>query len=123
MAATENLSLAGHKLLILMPFDPALEYISDLENAFTDLEVSWHKTNISGYVDFSPYKDITILCTHSIFPTPAQAPNLKFIQLSSAGANHCHDNPLYKNPAITFCTANGVHPSVSLHVRNLLIKS
>jgi len=45
------------------------------------------------------------------FPTPAQVPNLQFVQLYSAGVNHLIDSPLWKwkLDEVKWCSASGVH--------------
>ena len=45
------------------------------------------------------------------FPMPEQVPNLELVQLSSAGANHLIDHPLWKwRPKdVKWCSASGVH--------------
>ena len=45
------------------------------------------------------------------FPNPEQVPNLEFVQLFSAGANHLFDHPLWKwkPDEVKWCSASGVH--------------
>lgn len=45
------------------------------------------------------------------FPTPEQVPNLEFVQLFSAGANHLKDHPLFKwrQDEVKWGSASGVH--------------
>jgi phosphoglycerate dehydrogenase-like enzyme len=53
------------------------------------------------------------------FPTPEQVPNLRLVQLFSAGANHLSDLPLWKwkSDQVKWCSASGVHgPIVAEYV-------
>jgi len=44
------------------------------------------------------------------FPRPEQVPNLKYVQIFSAGSNHLHNNPLWKHEDdVIWCSASGVH--------------
>jgi phosphoglycerate dehydrogenase-like enzyme len=44
------------------------------------------------------------------FPRPEQVPNLKYVQIFSAGSNHLHGDPLWKHEDdVTWCSASGVH--------------
>ncbi|GLV56742.1 3-phosphoglycerate dehydrogenase [Dictyobacter sp. S3.2.2.5] len=54
------------------------------------------------------WKNVEILFTLGAFPTPEQAPNLRWVQLYSAGANQAFTGPLAKSNAI-ITTASGVH--------------
>lgn len=54
------------------------------------------------------WREVEILFTLNTFPTPEQAPNLRWVQLYSAGADQVFDGPLTKADAIV-TTASGVH--------------
>src|SRR5262245_21490533 len=54
------------------------------------------------------WREVEIICTYNILPTPEQAPRLSWVQLHSAGANHVLANPLLER-GVTFTTASGVH--------------
>ena len=57
-------------------------------------------------------KDVTVILTWRTFPKSKEiCPKLKYIQLSSAGANHVLEHPLFtEESGVEFCTARGVHP-------------
>lgn len=55
------------------------------------------------------YKEVTILLTSDLLPLPGQAPNLKLVQLFSAGFDHLVEDPLFTGSDVAFATANGVH--------------
>ncbi|KAL7626145.1 hypothetical protein AAE478_002915 [Parahypoxylon ruwenzoriense] len=110
-----NKELRGHKLLLLVPWEPPVGYIDDLHQKFPGLEVihsnwdTWRETSLPSNIADEDWKTITILLTGPKFPTPEAAPNLQLVQLQSAGANYILDNPLFTDTDIAFCTANGVH--------------
>lgn len=112
-----NPTLKGHRLLIIAPLDIPQPFLDAMKAEYPDLEVSHHRTEWGPapvHVEDDEWKDVTILLTFSTFPTPEQAPKLRFVQLMSAGANHVLDTPLFNHSDVKFCTANGVHgPQIS----------
>lgn len=60
--------------------------------------------------DSGCFRDASIICTFGRLPTKREdAPNLKMIQMCSAGSNHIHDHWAYKDPRIVVITASGLH--------------
>lgn len=111
MSSLSNPSLKGHKVLILIGGNPGEVFVKKLNAKFSDLQIDWHNTRHSeSPVPVELYKDATVILTWDALPTAEQAPKLEIVQLTSAGSNHCWNSPLYANPKIRFCTANGVHP-------------
>ncbi|KAK4644115.1 hypothetical protein QC761_301930 [Podospora bellae-mahoneyi] len=115
---TINKTLRGHKLLMVMPWEQPAEFIENLKAEFPGLQVvtyrqtEWDQTWAS-FPD-EEWKDVTVLLTFTVLPTPEQAPKLEYVQLMSAGANHVLDLPIFKDTEVKFCTANGVHgPQIS----------
>ncbi|VBB76784.1 Putative D-3-phosphoglycerate dehydrogenase [Podospora comata] len=115
---TINKTLRGHKLLMVMPWEQPAEFIKNLKAEFPGLQVvtyrqtEWDQT-WAPFPD-EEWKDVTVLLTFTVLPTPEQAPKLEYVQLMSAGANHVLDLPIFKDTEAKFCTANGVHgPQIS----------
>jgi hypothetical protein len=110
-----NDSLKGHKLLLLLPAPPSPTTIDNIKQEFPDLAVTtyikpWANSDAhDGQVPDSEWQDVTIMATGSALPERARAPKLQYVQLLSAGANHVLQNPLFKDPGVALCTANGVH--------------
>ncbi|KAK4227011.1 putative D-3-phosphoglycerate dehydrogenase [Podospora fimiseda] len=108
-----NKTLKGHKLLMVMPWEQPDSFLKKLSAEFPDLKVAayvqpeWDQ----GHPPFpeEEWQDVTLLLTFTVLPTPEQAPNLQFVQLMSAGANHVLDAPIFEKTNVKFCTANGVH--------------
>ena len=113
----DNPTLNGHKLLLLQTTPLELEYYEQLRKKYSGLEVVSYTLKSFTDTDFSPslYDNVTILTTFMVLPTPEQAPKLQYVQLMSAGANHIHGHPIYRDTDIAVCTANGVHPSELPH--------
>lgn len=56
------------------------------------------------------FKDVTILVTFSTFPpSPSDAPNLKLVHVTSAGANQVVKSRLFQETKIPFTNSSGIH--------------
>jgi phosphoglycerate dehydrogenase-like enzyme len=55
------------------------------------------------------WRKVEILLTLRVLPTLEQAPNLRWVQIYSAGANQILAHPLYHEQQVTFTSASGVH--------------
>ena len=103
-------------LLILMPWTPPAEWVSSLINSIPNIRIEIYQIDRSAAelpTEISPelWKDITSLFTWKLFPTKDLAPNLRYVQLLSAGCNHASELPLFEDTnKVALCTANGVHP-------------
>ncbi|CAI4215735.1 unnamed protein product [Parascedosporium putredinis] len=75
-------------------------------------EVPWRDTEPPSNIPAEELERATVLVTGSVLPSREQAPNLGYVQLSSAGANHVLNHPLFTDTDIIFCTANGVHGGI-----------
>lgn len=101
-------------LLALLPWEPSPESLQRIRDAYPNVTVSayhapWGATKVPHEVTAEQLVDTTILLTLMAFPDKDAVPNLKYVQLSSAGVNHVLENPLFKDTDVKFCTANGVH--------------
>ncbi|KAK3290938.1 uncharacterized protein B0H64DRAFT_49814 [Chaetomium fimeti] len=103
--------LSNDVLLVAIPTPPNEPLIAKLEARHPGLKVRWfNQPNIFPPVPLpaETYEDVTLLFT--LWPHPAELlPKARYIQLLSAGADRWITHDLYKNPDITFCTANGAH--------------
>lgn len=104
-------SLKGKAIILsTIPAPPAS--IQAIRDRFPDLElilhvVPWGSKELP--FDEKEWADTDVLLTATVLPTIEQAPNIKYVQLTSAGANHIIGNPFFKDTKIPFSTANGVH--------------
>jgi hypothetical protein len=107
--------LSNDVLLVSVPTPPNETWMEHLRASHPGLTVRWFTQSYTyppAPVPEEVYEGVTLLVT--FWPHPAESlPNVRYIQLLSAGADRWITHDLYKNPKITFCTANGAHSYVS----------
>ncbi|KAL2151724.1 hypothetical protein VTH82DRAFT_6822 [Thermothelomyces myriococcoides] len=107
----EAQGLSNEVLLVCVPFPAEEQWIANLKASHPGLEIRWVVRPLSAGAEplsKETYENVSLLLT--LKPHPAELlPKLRFVQLISAGADVWLDHNLYKNPEITFCTANGAH--------------
>jgi phosphoglycerate dehydrogenase-like enzyme len=86
-----------------MDFSDAL--MNDLRAVSPRLHIERHFPKVPD----KAWATVEILYTGSILPDPGQAPNLRWVQLNSAGMDHFANHPLLQDEKITFTTASGIH--------------
>ncbi|KAI5788364.1 D-isomer-specific 2-hydroxyacid dehydrogenase-like protein [Geopyxis carbonaria] len=89
------------------------------KSTFTWVQVQMKLSDSSAGMDDPeiPWEKCTILFSVFSFPEPAQVPNLKFIQLASAGVDFCAKSALYQETDIPIASATGIHgPQITEHV-------
>ncbi|KAK4038531.1 hypothetical protein C8A01DRAFT_47860 [Parachaetomium inaequale] len=103
--------LSQEVFLLALPSPPNKPWIAQLEASHPGLEVRWVTQAIYSPPDPLPKEvsdNVTMLC--SLWPLPAEVlPKVRYVQLISAGADRWITQDLYKDPNVTFCTANGAH--------------
>jgi phosphoglycerate dehydrogenase-like enzyme len=67
----------------------------------------------AGNVPDKAWAEAEVLFTGSVFPDPALAPRLRWIQLTSAGADHVAHAPIARAADIEITTASGIHAQQS----------
>ena len=104
-------------VLFTLPFGEPKETLHKLSAKFPQNEFTWapvpyavaHK-EIEDALPPETFKDTTILVTFSGLPKHKEdAPNLKILQLVSAGSNHIQDTWIWEDEKIEVCTASGIH--------------
>lgn len=66
------------------------------------------------------WHDVEVLYTFAHLPKPELAPNLRWVQLHSAGVDHIADHPLVKS--IKFTTMSGIHaPNMAEYVMMMML--
>ncbi|MEO8393442.1 MAG: D-2-hydroxyacid dehydrogenase [Chloroflexota bacterium] len=68
-----------------------------------------HVERLYPTVPDKAWSNVDILFTSNIFPKPEQAPNLRWIQLYSAGINHAISEPILSADNVEVTTASGIH--------------
>ena len=99
---------ASIHILLTKPF-PA-SWIADLRAVAPYLEVTSHVTDCADDVPDELWQRAEVLYTLSAFPRPKQAPNLKWVQLDTSGADMALASPL-AGSSIRITTIKGVAPS------------
>ncbi|RBR24388.1 uncharacterized protein FIESC28_02878 [Fusarium coffeatum] len=116
--ATSNKPLKGHKAIILLNSEPPEDQIDAIKTQFPDLIIKAfsekkHGEPLEPAFDEKEWEDtniiLTAVATSHLLPKPEQAPHLQYVQLTSAGADHMMDKPIFTDTKIPVCTANGVH--------------
>jgi hypothetical protein len=105
-----NTTLEGHKLLVVLQYAPDEDFIGRIKARHNPYIGGGGNGGTANPLPEGIFNDVTVLCTWNFIPTPEQAPKLQLVQLTSAGANHCYEHEVYKDPKIDFCTSNGTHP-------------
>ena len=101
-------------LLALLPWQPSEESLQRIRDAYPGVAIAAHKVEwgVKGVPDVitrEQLANVTILLTGTALPDKEAVPQMRLVQLGSAGANHVLEHPLFKDTDVKFCTANGVH--------------
>lgn len=117
--ASDGVSKLSHDVLLLqIPQEPDLKWIAHVEARFPGLKVNWQHLHWKpgeklddASIALAPetWEGVTMACLFLPHP-PDVLGNIRYVQLTSAGADKWIQHDSYKNPKVTFCTANGVHP-------------
>lgn len=87
-----------------------LKHLFDsIEAQFPHVEVVPHSAKSTDDVPDSLWQRATIVVTLFLLPKPELVPNLKWIQLASAGIDHIVNHPIFKESRISITTASGIH--------------
>jgi hypothetical protein len=108
--------LSQDKLLVFIPRDIDLEWISSVEVAYPGLKVHWIRRDkpdgtMKTYDELPSevWDGLTMICVHSAPPAELLS-KVRFVQLTSAGADQWAGHETYKKDEVVFCTSNGIHP-------------
>lgn len=113
--------ISKEKLLIFQPKGPTAEWISRVQAQHPGLEIIYENSALPDG-SIKPFEElsaevrggVTLLSTY--IPPPASLiPDVKFVQLPSAGVDKWLGHATYADEKVVFCTGNGCHPWVSLH--------
>lgn len=92
-------------LHVLVAMDFSDEILEHIRHVSPRIQV----TRYGRDVPESAWKEAEVLYTGSRFPQPGQAPNLRWIQLHSAGVNHALNHEIVQSEQITLTSASGIH--------------
>lgn len=95
--------------LVLMETAITEQWQQRLQQVSPDLRFEFHPGKHVADISEELWKNVEILhMSGGDFPTSEQAPNLRWVQLFSAGANQVLTQPLFKSD-VQFTTSSGVH--------------
>ncbi|CAM1505824.1 Fc.00g114610.m01.CDS01 [Cosmosporella sp. VM-42] len=106
-------------VLLIAPFTPPPAQIKAIRDEYPNVKLisyklPWGQPHLGDDFPTDEWKNVKVLLTSTYLPSQDLVPNLQYVQLTSAGANHLLDKPLFKDTDVPFCTANGVHgPQIS----------
>ncbi len=97
--------MSSDKINVVVAVDYNDNILNNLRQVSPRLQIEKHYPNVPKRA----WKNAEILCTQSTVPTPEQAPNLKWIQLNSAGMEHVKDQPIITQGGVALTSASGIH--------------
>ncbi|TLS22936.1 uncharacterized protein PpBr36_06599 [Pyricularia pennisetigena] len=118
-AFSPDCPLSHDVLLVCIPTDPKLEWAAEVEARYPGFKVRWIEQELyggngcvftEGYLDLPPehFDGVTMVMSY-LPPRPENMKGVRFVQLTSAGADRWTSHDKYKDPEVSFCTANGIH--------------
>lgn len=87
----------------------AMNFSEDILNRLRAVSDRLNIVCYAGQVPPQAYADIEVLYTIFNFPTPAEAPHLKWIQLHYAGLDTVVNRPIAQQEHIQITSASGIH--------------
>jgi phosphoglycerate dehydrogenase-like enzyme len=103
--------LSNDILLVFVPVAPDTEWITRIESRYPGFKVRWalRQDPMVQVLDPEVWEGVTMFTTYLPHP-PDLMKSVRYVQLSSAGADRWTDHEKYKDPNTVFCTASGTHP-------------
>ena len=102
------MTIKSRKVLITASFEE--QRLKRLQNNAPELQIEQWQTRSMGAIPDDLWQEVEILYTSftTPLPSPEQAPQLRWVQLYSAGPDSILDHSLFWTPVI-FTTTSGVH--------------
>ena len=84
-------------------------WLERLQNVSSDLRIERYSADDLSAIPDNIWREVEILYTFGWnLPSPERVPNLRWVQLYSAGINQIQSQPLFKSDVI-FTTSSGIH--------------
>lgn len=93
----------------LSTLDFPADWLDRLRAISPDVEVTQLPARSAADVPAEIWRRTTVLHTSAVFPTPEQAPALRWVQLDTSGVDHLVASPLWRSP-VAVTTIGGVSP-------------
>lgn len=110
-------------LLFISQGEEPQHITNSLRTQFPYIDLIYHRYSSTTIEDPSPKSNVpdslwqraTILVTSFVLPpSPDVVPNLRWVQVLSAGVDHLVNQPIYKETKIPITTVSGIHgPSIA----------
>jgi phosphoglycerate dehydrogenase-like enzyme len=97
--------MAEDSIKVIVAMDFSDEIMTKLRSVSEKLQVERHFPNVPE----SAYENAMVLYTLKHFPTPAQAPDLQWIQTHFAGVDRVLEHPIIKNGKVKLTSSSGIH--------------
>ena len=115
--STKKMASPQEFLITLGNWVPPSDWVANIRSKIPNIHIEGYiadrdSTEVPKNVPEESWRRCTALLSWKWFPDRKLVPNLKYVQLFSAGSNHVSGLPLFEDPNIALCTANGVHPYV-----------
>ncbi len=108
------------EVLMTLPY-PA-EQIARLKEISSRLNITVLPAIKAEEIPADVWARTEVLYTDRVLPTPAQAPNLRFIQFHYAGIDYAADSPILRKPDVTAATLSGaVSPQVAEYAVTMMM--
>lgn len=101
----------AEKINVTIAIDFSDEIIADLREVSSRLNIERHFPEVPQDV----IENTEILYTSRYYPEPEQAPNLRWIQMNSAGMNHAFKHRIVQSDDIMVTSASGIHATNMAH--------
>lgn len=99
------------KIHVTIAIDFSDEILAELREISPRLHIERHFPDVPDDV----IAQTEILYTTSYFPTPEQAPKLRWIQLNSAGMNHAFKHEIVQKDDVLVTSTSGIHATNMAH--------
>ncbi len=118
--STSKPGLSEDILLVNIPIPPNEEWIAKIEATYPGLKVRWSQRHplLTKDKGIPPelWDGVTIVVCSATPPAHLMS-KVRYVQLSSAGADRWLEHEVYKDKNVVFCTANGCHPYVMISLK------
>lgn len=97
--------MSDDKINVVVAVDYSDNILDNLRQISPRFQIEKHYPKVTKRA----WKNAEILCTQDTVPTPEQAPNLKWVQLNSAGMEHVKNQPIITQGGAALTSASGIH--------------
>jgi phosphoglycerate dehydrogenase-like enzyme len=95
---------------VLITFKASDDLVSRLRELSPRVVVRVHPAHAPAEISPDEWDEVDVLFTQGgLFPDPEVAPNLRWVQVTSAGVDRFLDNPLFEDRTVILTTVSGIH--------------